>query len=127
MPIWECETHIANSTKQTIIACLEDSEKRPTDFVIEPGEYEKCKTKKGRITVSAYRERIGTKEKISATFSAHTSVIVQETKSDRIKIVPAKMGTIWTPTEDGTEERTYLDSAVETINAVNPLRWVFGK
>jgi hypothetical protein len=100
MPIWDCETHVANATSETIIVRVQDNENRPSDFTIEPGKYKKCKTKKGRVTLSAFRESKGEKEKVHASYSAHTSAIVKETSNNKIEIVPAKMGTIWTPTDD---------------------------
>jgi hypothetical protein len=123
MPLWECVTHVVNATHGTIIACVHDNENRPYDFIIEPGKYKKCKTKKGIITVSAFKESEGEKKTVRAFFSAHTSVIVREIGSNRIEIVPAKIRTIWTATEDGSEERTLFDSTVETIKVlVRPIK-----
>lgn len=127
MPFWECETHVVNATSDTIKVCVYDNENRPTDFTIKPGDFKKCKTKKGRVTVSAFRVSEGETEKVHATYSGHTSVIVRTQENNKIiEIVASKMGDIWIPTHDGTEQRTYLDSAIETFIAIDPLsKWIF--
>ena len=126
MPLWDYVTHVFNDTNEVIKACVEDDNGKPTDFEIDRGQYRKCRTTGGKITVSAYRKSKGEAEKVRGSYYAHTSVIVRN-RGDGIEIWPAKMGTIKTPTEDGTEERTIFDSAVETLKTVLPLKGLFSK
>jgi hypothetical protein len=70
--------------------------------------------------VSAYRESKGKEEKVEGSYFAHTSVIVRDDKDGEIELCPAKMGTIKTPTEDGTEERTTYDRAKDTVKSYLP-------